>query len=128
MATGATIAFIWSMTRGGWYFGHKVSFDSILYIKSTAAAYAVLSMSQMANLLQARSENLSPFRLGFWKNRWAIVSIFISLAILLGFMYIPFCQHYIGMRPIEWQDWLIVVITTLAVFGWEEIRKSEPRD
>jgi len=125
MATGATVAFLWSMIRGGWYFGQKLPLDSILYIKSTAAAYAVLSMSQMANLLQARSENLSPFRLGFFKNRWAICSIFISLAILLGFMYIPFCQKYIGMLPIDWKDWIAVVITTLAVFGWEEIRKSE---
>jgi magnesium-transporting ATPase (P-type) len=125
MATGATVAFIWSMIRGGWHFGQKLPLESILYIKSTAAAYAVLSMSQMANLLQSRSEKLSPFTLGFFKNRWAIYSMFISLAILLGFMYIPFCQKYIGMRPIQWQDWLVVAITTLAVFGWEEIRKAE---
>ena len=55
MATGATIAFIWSLLRGGWHFGGKVDVDAALYIKSTTAAYAVLSMTQMANLLQSRS-------------------------------------------------------------------------
>ncbi|HLN18956.1 MAG TPA: cation-transporting P-type ATPase, partial [Patescibacteria group bacterium] len=128
MATGAVVAFIWSMWRGGWHFGTKFPEGSVLYIKSTAAAYAVLSMSQMANLLQSRSETLSPVVLGFWKNRWAIISIFISLAILLGFMYIPICQQYLGMLPIDRYDWLMVVITFLAVFGWEEIRKTEDKE
>ncbi|HAI74571.1 TPA: ATPase, partial [Candidatus Moranbacteria bacterium] len=70
MATGAVIAFLWSMLRGGWYFGQAFAADNILYIKSTTAAYAVLSMTQMANLLQSRSETLSPFQLGFFKNKY----------------------------------------------------------
>ncbi|MDP1620345.1 MAG: cation-transporting P-type ATPase, partial [bacterium] len=60
MATGAVIAFLWSMSRGGWEFGQKIDLDGILYIKSTTAAYAVISMTQMANLLQSRSERFSP--------------------------------------------------------------------
>lgn len=127
MATGATIAFIWSMIRGGWHFGHNLSGDAELYIKSTAAAYAVLSMTQMANLLQSRSESHSPFSLGFFKNRYLIYSILISFSILLTFMYVPLCQKYIGMRPIQWQDWLVVAVSSLAVFGWEEVRKENER-
>lgn len=125
MATGAVIAFIWSMIRGGWQFGAKIDMTAILYIKSTSAAYAVLSMTQMANLLQARSEKLSPMALGFFKNKYAIGAIFISVFMLLLFMYLPFCQRYLGMLPIDWKDWLVVGITTLAVYFWEEIRKSE---
>lgn len=125
MAIGAIIAFVWSMYRGGWHFGIKVDADMVLYIKSTTAAYAVLSLTQMANLLQARSENLSPFELGFFKNRYAIGAIFISVLIFLCFMYLPLCQKYLGMLPIDRYDWLVVIISFLAVFGWEEIRKSE---
>ncbi len=125
MASGAVVAFLWSMLRGGWHFGHDFSADSVLYLKSTTAAYAVLSMTQMANLLQARSEKLSPFQLGFFKNKYAIGAIFLSLAILLMFMYLPFCQIYLRMLPIDWQDWLVVIIAFLAVFFWEELRKEE---
>ncbi len=125
MATGATIAFLWSMLRGGWYFGQAFATDGILYLKSTTAAYAVLSMTQMANLLQARSETLSPFQLGFFKNKYAIGAIFISTAILLLFMYIPFCQKYLHMSPIDWKDWLVVLGAFLAVFFWEEARKEQ---
>ena len=125
MAVGAVVAFLWSMLRGGWYFGKPFSVDSVLYLRSTTAAYAVLSMTQMANLLQARSETLSPFKLGFFKNRYAIGSIILSFTILLLFMYLPFCQTYLRMLPIGWQDWLVVFISFLAVFFWEELRKEE---
>lgn len=125
MATGAVVAFMWSMMRGGWHFKFKIDMTSILYIKSTTAAYAVLSMTQMANLLQSRSEKLTPFQLGFFKNKYAIGAIFISVVILLFFMYIPFFQKYLHMSPIDWKDWLVVVVSVLAVFFFEEARKSE---
>jgi P-type Ca2+ transporter type 2C len=125
MATGATVAFIWSMLRGGWYFGETVASSSLLYVQSTTAAYAVISMTQMANLMQSRSEKLSPFELGFFKNKYIIGAVLISVAILLSFMYVPFFQKYLHMHPIVWQDWLIVAVTTLLVFFWEEGRKGE---
>jgi Ca2+-transporting ATPase len=125
MAVGAVIAFLLSMKRGGWDFGNKIDFDSVLYIRSTSAAYAVLSMTQMANLMQARSESLSVFSLGFFKNKYAIGAIFISVVILLIFMYVPIVQQYLRMLPITWKDWMVVLITMIAVFVFEEARKAE---
>jgi len=125
MATGGVVAFLWSMLRGGWHFGEAITADMALYVKSTTVTYAVLAMTQMANLLQSRSENLSPFALGFFKNKYAIGSIFISVAILLTFMYVPFFQKYLQMSPIDWQDWLAVAVSVVAVFLWEEARKEK---
>ena len=127
MATGAVIAFLWSMIRGGWWFGHAFDEASLLYLKSSTAAYAVLSMTQMANLLQARSVKFSPFELGFFKNKYAIGAIFLSFGILLSFMYVPLLRTYLHMSPIDWRDWLVVALTTLAVFLFEEARKAEIR-
>ncbi|MFA6383431.1 MAG: cation-transporting P-type ATPase [Parcubacteria group bacterium] len=128
MATGAVFAFLWSMLRGGWDFGQDLAKDSLLYIQSTTAAYAVISMAQVANLLQSRSEKFSPFELGFFKNKYAIGAILISVGILLSFMYIPLFQKYLHMHPIVRQDWLVVIVTTLMVFLWEQGRKAEERD
>ncbi|MDO8241064.1 MAG: cation-translocating P-type ATPase [Candidatus Moranbacteria bacterium] len=125
MATGAVIAFLWSMLRGGWHFGDKIDLDALLYIKSTTAAYAVLSMTQMANLLQSRSEKLSPFQLGFFKNPHALFAILISFIMLLLFMYLPILQKYLHMAPIDWKDWIVVAVSFVVVFVWEEARKSE---
>ncbi|HOW60357.1 MAG TPA: cation-transporting P-type ATPase [Candidatus Moranbacteria bacterium] len=128
MAIGAVITFILSMKRGGWDFGDKVDANSVLYIRSTTAAYAVIAMTQMANLLQARSETLSVFKIGFFRNKFAIISILVSIGILLSFMYIPFCQKYLHMLPIAWQDWVAVIISVIVVFIFEEGRKAEIKD
>jgi len=125
MATGAIFAFMWSMMRGGWHFKFKIDPNSLLYIKSTTAAYATLSMTQMANLLQSRSEKRTPLELGFFKNKYAIGAIFISVGILLSFMHIPILQKYLHMSPIDWKDWLVVIVSTLAVYFFEEARKAE---
>jgi len=124
MASGATVAFILSMMRGGWSFGEEIMKESTLYIKSTTAAYAVIAMTQMANLLESRSEKLSPFELGFFKNKYTIGAIFISIFMLLGFMYFPFCQKYLHMLPIDWKDWVVVSVSCVIVFLWEEARKD----
>lgn len=127
MATGAVITFLWSMMRGGWNFGESIEADSVLYMKSTTAAYAVLALTQMANLLQSRSEKLSPFQLGFFKNVYVLFASIISFVIFLAFMYLPFFQKYLHMLPIDGKDWLMVGITFVAVFVFEEIRKAVVR-
>jgi P-type Ca2+ transporter type 2C len=81
-------------------------------------------MTQMANLLQSRSEKLSPFELGFFKNKYLIGAILISVVVLLAFMYLPFFQKYLRMLPIDWKDWLIVIASCVVVFFWEESRKE----
>jgi Ca2+-transporting ATPase len=125
MAVGAVIAFILSMKRGGWDFGNKIDPNSVLYMKSTTVAYAVLSISQLANLLQARSEALSVFTIGFFKNKFALGAILLSVVILLSFMYLPLLQQYLHMLPITWKDWIAVMATAIAIFIFEEGRKAE---
>lgn len=125
MATGGIIAFIWSMHRGGWHFGAKIDVNGWLYIKSTSATYAVLSLSQLSNLLQARSATLSVFKLGFFKNKYVIGSIFLSLGILFSFLHIPILQAYLHMNPIDKFDWFVAIASALALFVFEEARKAE---
>jgi Ca2+-transporting ATPase len=75
--------------------------------------------------LQSRSEKLSPFQLGFFKNIYALFAIAISFIMLLAFMYLPILQKYLHMSPIDWRDWLVVLISFIAVFLFEEARKGE---
>jgi len=124
MAIGGVGAFLWSMIRGGWWFGQEFDVDSALYIKSTTVTYAVLAMTQMANLLHSRSEIFTPFELGFFKNKYAIGSIFISIGILLSFMYVPLFQKYLHMMPIDGKDWMMVIVSVLAVYLLESGRKE----
>lgn len=123
MASGAVAAFFLSMLRGGWMYGDAIDIRSVLYLQSTTAAYAVISMTQMANLFQSRSETLSPFRLGFFRNKYALGAIGISVSLLLVFIHTPVLQDYLGLRPILYQDWSFVVFMVAVVFLFEEWRK-----
>lgn len=127
MASFGAVTFIWSMLRGGWHFGDIVDENNLLYIQSTTATYAVLAMTQMANLLHSRSDKSTPVELGFFRNKFAIGAIIISLGILILFMYSPFFQKYLRMSPIMWQDWIMVGVATLVVYFFESIRKKRAR-
>lgn len=128
MGTGAVIAFILSMKRGGWDFGNKIDSGSVLYMRSTTAAYAALSLAQLASLMQVRSETLSVFTLGFFKNKFAIGAIVIAIAMLLAFMYVPMLSENLRMLPITWKDWAAAIATMLAVFIFEEALKVDNKD
>lgn len=127
MAGGAVATFIFSIMRGGWRWGDILDENSLLYVRSTTAAYAVLAMTQMANLLQSRSERLTPVELGFFRNKFAIGAIFASVSIFVGFMYTPFFQKYLRMAPIEIWDWMMVGLFVLVVYFFENIRKKNNR-
>jgi len=124
MSVSAVAAFVWSMVRGGWSWGMPIDPESVLYIKSTSVTYTVIAMTQMANLLQSRSETLSVFKIGFFKNKFAIISVFVSIIMLLIFMYVPVCQEYFKLLPIDRIDWTIVGFATVATFFLEELRKK----
>jgi len=124
MSISAVVTFVWSMKRGGWNWGDTVDTDSLLYIKSTSAAYAVIAMTQMANLLESRSESLSIFKVGIFKNKFAVASIFMSVALLFTFLHFPLCQEYFHLSPIDNIDWMMVFLAALATLFLEELRKK----
>ncbi|NTU99115.1 HAD-IC family P-type ATPase, partial [Candidatus Falkowbacteria bacterium] len=78
MALTAVSAFWHSMHRGGWHLGQPINTSSLLYIRSTTAAYAALAICQLANMLQARSAKYSIFKIGVWRNPYAIFAIFFA--------------------------------------------------
>jgi len=123
MAATSVFAFWYSMHRGGWEYGQKINTSSYLYIKSTTAAYAALAICQLANMLQARSPKYSIFKIGVWRNPYAIVAIVFAFFLLLSFMYFPFISNLIQMIPIDKIDWLVGFAGSLVIFFAEEIRK-----
>lgn len=124
MALGAVVTFLFSLSRHGWHFGEAIAANDPIYMRAATAAYVVLAITQMANLLQSRSETLSFFRLGIFRNRYAWGAIVFSFVLVWSFLSIPFLQSSLKMVPIERTDWLMVALFTAAVFVYEEWRKS----
>jgi Ca2+-transporting ATPase len=124
MAAGAIVAFLLSLWRHGWQWGETLAADSPMYLQAVTVTYMVLAVTQMANLLQSRSETLSFFRVGVFRNLYVWGAIAASMFILWCFLHVSFFQTYLYMRPIETLDWVLVFFFTGLVFFFEEWRKK----
>ncbi len=123
MALGAVATFVFVLMRGGWEFGSAIDLESALYRHATTAAYLTLALTQMANLLQSRSETRSFFRMPFFSNRWIFAGMGMSILMLLMFTNLPFFHTLLGMAPVDGIDWVVASGCTLIVFCFEELRK-----
>lgn len=125
MAIGAVATFVFSLMRHGWRFGETIAADNPIYLQAATATYVVLAITQMANLLQSRSETLSFFKVGIFRNLSVWGAIAFSFALVWSFMHVPFFQEYLRMTPIDAVDWTFVAIFTGLVFVYEEWRKGK---
>ncbi|MEK9151668.1 MAG: cation-transporting P-type ATPase [Patescibacteria group bacterium] len=123
MAIGGVTAFLLVLVRGGWTYGMSVDFDDALYLHATTATYLTLALTQMANLLQLRSETRSFFHMPFFSNPWIFVGVGISVGMIFAFTEIPALRSLLGMAPTDGFDWMIALSFTALVFLFDEARK-----
>lgn len=127
MAVGALITFVYSLMRHGYRYGDTVATDSQMFLQATTATYAVLALTQMANLLQSRSETQSFFSIGMFRNLYIWFAMVFSSALIWCFLNVSFFQEHLRMTPIEKADWLMVGFFVFLVFIFEEWRKAKIR-
>ncbi|NTW13492.1 MAG: cation-transporting P-type ATPase [Candidatus Moranbacteria bacterium] len=127
MAIGGVVAFLMVLIREGWSYGEELDPVGPLYRHATTATYVTLALTQMANLLQSRSESRSFFGMPFFSNPMVFVGMGISIGMLFAFTRIPFLQSALGMAPIERIDWVVAWCFTALVFFFEEARKRRLR-
>jgi P-type Ca2+ transporter type 2C len=72
---------------------------------------------------QARSDEYSPFRLGFLKNKVLVFSIALVALLQVALVYVPFLQVAFHTAPIGLREWAIILGGGVALFMVEELRK-----
>jgi Ca2+-transporting ATPase len=110
MSMGTFFVFRWELTRMG-------------LGEARTVAFALLVAFQWFNALNARSDQQSLFKLGFFGNRVLLGAI--GLAILLQFMviYLPPLQKVFYTVPLGLNDWGIVILVPAGILVIEELRK-----
>jgi Ca2+-transporting ATPase len=95
-------------------------------------SFAVFILFQLFNVVNCRSINRSAFKLGLFQNRFISASFAISLTLLIlivqwSELTVPVVGIAIGdllaTIPLEWTDWVFVIIMGSSVFWLEEVRK-----
>ncbi|MFX1508804.1 MAG: calcium-translocating P-type ATPase, SERCA-type [Promethearchaeota archaeon] len=92
-------------------------------LRAGTLALTVLVMTQMVHALNSRSGHLSLFQVGFFKNRYLILAIAVSIILQLFIIYFPPLQIVFRTQPLLLQDWLIIILLTFSIFVVVEVFK-----
>ncbi len=86
-------------------------------------AFVTLAMFQVFNALNVRSRTQSVFKLGLFTNKYLNIAIPASILLLLATVYVPFMQLFMQTRPLQYNEWLMIVPLTSTILVVEELRK-----
>jgi len=86
-------------------------------------AFTTLTMFQIFNVFNSRSDTASAFR-GLFNNRWLWGAIGLSVALQAAVVYLPFLQRPFSTTPLTANDWLICTAVASSVLWCRELSKS----
>ncbi|MBI3671660.1 HAD-IC family P-type ATPase, partial [Candidatus Azambacteria bacterium] len=76
--------------------------------KARAAAFSFMAFSQLFNVLNMRSLELSIFKIGFFSNKFMVFALIFSVAIQLSVIQIPFFQKIFGFEALSFNEWMLL--------------------
>ncbi|MDD2619912.1 MAG: cation-translocating P-type ATPase C-terminal domain-containing protein, partial [Syntrophomonadaceae bacterium] len=104
------------------------SLDQLMLARSMA--FTTLVMAQLFYVFECRSEVYSPFELGFFKNKYLLSAVLLSIAMHLSAIYLPFFQEIFKTMALNWQHWLIIIalggsrfIIKYILYTWQRFLK-----
>jgi P-type Ca2+ transporter type 2C len=116
------------------YLGLIMSVGSVLLfqviLKNHSLQYAqtsiliVMAMFQWFNAFNARSEEESIFKIGFFSNKYVTVAVLLEALLLVFAVYTPIMQKVLHTVPVELDVWIYSTIAALTIIAFEEIRKA----
>ncbi|MFC4169677.1 cation-translocating P-type ATPase [Teichococcus aestuarii] len=89
-------------------------------------AFTTLTLFQLFNVLNARSDEESAFR-GLFVNPWLWAAILFSLMLHVAVVHLPFLQQAFSTVPLSLSDWLVCVAAASSVLWLRELSKLMSR-
>jgi Ca2+-transporting ATPase len=86
-------------------------------------AFCTMVFFQLFNALNARSDRLSMFKLGFWSNRWLVIGLLGGIILQIIVVYAPPMQRLFYTTSMEAYQWGIAIGVAVIILVAEEIRK-----
>ncbi|MGI5911771.1 MAG: cation-translocating P-type ATPase [Syntrophomonadaceae bacterium] len=84
-------------------------------------ALTTLVFAQLFYVFECRSERMSPFELGFTKNRFLILAVSCSIAMQILIIYYPFMQGIFKTVPLNGWEWLFILTVSGLRLLWKYI-------
>jgi Ca2+-transporting ATPase len=92
-------------------------------IEAQTMVFITLVLAEMVNAFNCRSDHLSLFKVGALKNRFLLVSVLISLALMVAVIEWDPLAALFHTTPLRWQDWLLALGLALSLLPVVELSK-----
>jgi len=104
-----------------WFFTQGIDNGDI--IRAQTLAFATIAIFQVFNALNCRSQRLSFFKLGVFRNKYLLLAIAVAFILQILATELPLFQVALGTTSLSLIDWLLVILVASSVFIGDEIRK-----
>jgi len=112
---------IGSTTLAAFKLGESLYMNSLIHAQTLA--FVVLSFSQLFFSLSMRSKEKSILKIGFFTNKYLVISILIGIIIQISIIIIPFFAQVFNVFTLTLRDWFIVFCISLIPFIVNEVFK-----
>ncbi len=95
-----------------------------IYHQATTVTLAAIVACQDGNVFACRSERISIFRLGFFRNRLIWLGIAVEWALILSIIYVAPFQKIFATAPLSPVQWLMLLLCPPLILIADELRKQ----
>lgn len=118
----STFAYFFTNLQNGWPQVPLFS-TGYNYREATTMTLAAIVFTQIAAVMNCRTQRASVFSNGLFSNRLIWFGIFFEVALLATLVYTPFLQDLFNTATLNGRDWLFLITIPIPLFLIEETRK-----
>jgi Ca2+-transporting ATPase len=118
----ALIAFYIGLRAEGYHLGQDNIPESALTHARTMT-FLVLASSQLFYSLAMRHHSKSIFKIGLFSNPYLVAAVLFGFALQVVIISVPLFANAFKVKPLDLQDWLMVLGLALIPFALKELSK-----
>lgn len=122
----STFAYFFTNMQNGWPSVALFS-SGYNYREATTMTLAAIVFTQIAAVMNCRTQKASVFKNGLFSNHLIWFGIVFEVALLAVLVYTPFLQDLFNTAPLNARDWLFLIAIPIPLFLIEELRKYVAR-
>ncbi|GFZ26207.1 cation-translocating P-type ATPase [Lactobacillus corticis] len=108
--------------QNGWPM-HALAANGFVYIRATTMVLGAIVFTQIANVINCRTNKTSVFKKGLFSNKNIWYGIVFEIILYFILTVTPGIQSVFNTTTLGWQDWLVLFILPIPLVLLEEGRK-----
>ncbi|MGT2928639.1 cation-translocating P-type ATPase [Streptococcus dentasini] len=104
--------------------GSALASSGSLYREATTMTLGAIIFSQIAQVMNCRTQTQSIFKRGFFTNRTINLGLALEIMLFCLLAYVPLLNGLFNTAPINSLEWGILILCPIPIFLIEEVRKA----